>query len=43
MLGTFNFSSGTSGNLTFNTAGAVDYLGTPRGVIADAVRFVKTR
>lgn len=43
MLGTFNFNSGTSGNLTFNTAGAVDYLGTPRGVIADAVRFVKTR
>lgn len=43
MLGTFEFNAGTGGNLTYNTAGAVDYQGTPRGVIADAVRFVKTR
>lgn len=43
MLGRFNFNAGTGGNVTYNTAGAVDYQGTPRGVIADAVRFVKTR
>jgi hypothetical protein len=43
MIGRFTFNAGTGGSVTFNTAGAVSFDGVPRGVIADALRFGKTR